>query len=111
MELFFCGWRRHVRSHVLIDLDISGLELSENRSHSRGEAYIESPEHHTLKMSGLDVVAKAQNVSLNGDYYVRVTLTKEEIANLARIGLRNDPFGDVIAALSKRQKIKRLRKK
>jgi hypothetical protein len=101
MRLSLYGWGRYVLNHDLINFDVSDLELSRDRTYFGDQAYIErhDPESDG-EPDGLELVAKASNVSLNGDFLVRVRLTKDEIANLARIAFRDDPFADVVAALS-----------
>lgn len=106
MKLILYGWRRSVRNHELIDRDVSQLELSQNKSYFGNEAYIErSDTEFNLEPDGLEIVAKAENVSLNGNFSVRVQLTKDEIANLARIAFAKEPFAEVVAALSERRAV------
>jgi len=52
----------------------------------------------------LRIVARADKVSLNGDFEVTVRLTKDEIANLARIAFGKDSFDDVVDALSRKER-------
>jgi hypothetical protein len=49
----------------------------------------------------LAIVAKAENVSLNGNFEVTIRLTKDEIANLARIAFAENSFAEVVDALSR----------
>ncbi len=49
----------------------------------------------------LRILAKAENVSLNGNFEVTVSLTKNEIARLAAAAFAEDSFSDVLDALSR----------
>jgi hypothetical protein len=103
MRISMSGWRRDVLNHHVVDRDVADLEPSEDKTYFANEAYIEkSDTRFNAEPEGLEVAAVAEKLSLNGDYVVRVKLTKDEIANLARIAFRNDPFGDVVTAFSPR---------
>ena len=103
MKLMFYGWGRYVKDQELINSDVSQLEVSQNKAYSGNEAYIERLDtEFNSEPDGLELVVKAAKVSLNGNYLVRVRLTKEEIANLARIAFAKEPFSEVIVALSEK---------
>jgi len=101
MKLLLKGWSKYVLDHTLIDNDISKVKASQEEATSGGHCLEIVPPETTVS-GDLRIVARASNLSLNGDFEVTVRLTKDEIANLARIAFGKDPFADVVDALSKR---------
>jgi type IV secretory pathway TraG/TraD family ATPase VirD4 len=84
-----------IAGFLLIDRDFSQTQPSENEEfYYRDQVYIESDEKSVC------LVSSAENVSLMGDYCVRIQLTKEEVANLARIALGSMRFDQVVELLS-----------
>lgn len=56
--------------------------------------------------TGLDdlmLIGDARDLRLNGNYQVTVRLTKDEIADLARVAFEGDSFAAVIDVLSKKR--------
>lgn len=98
------GWRRNVRVYKLIDADISKLEPSENREYWEGTTYIETRESREDQSREVEIVRKAPELALNGDYMVRLRLSKADVANLVRIAFSDDAL---VAALSKRKPVKK----
>ena len=96
MKLLLTGLDRHQLDHMLIDTDISKAKSPEPDISSGDCLRIRPP-----SASGeLRIVAKAENVSLDGNFNVTIRLTKDEIANLARIAFAEDSFAEVVDALS-----------
>jgi hypothetical protein len=89
MKLLLEGWDRHELNHTVVDGEIS--EFKEPYLNALGE---------------VRVLAKAENLSLNGNFEVTVCLTKDEIARLARIAFAEDLFSDVLNALSQGTRLK-----
>jgi hypothetical protein len=103
MKLLLRGWSKYVLDHTLIDDDISNVKASEEEASPGGDRLeIVSPE--TTVSGDLRIVAKAKNLRLTGDFEVTVRLTKDEVANLARIAFGKDPFADVVDALSREER-------
>lgn len=97
MKLSFSGWRRDMGPNTLVDRDFSLAKLGDAEDGYYGDhVYVEA------EATCVDLITRATNVSLNGSYCVRISLTKEEIANLARIALASTPFGEAIQLLSKK---------
>src|SRR5258707_3631589 len=94
MRIWCQGWKRVQNDHILLDHDISGIAPSNESIYDRDHVYI-NVDNPTLKIK-----AGIENLTLNGSFYIEVVLSKEEIINLARIALANEPFGEVIDALS-----------
>ena len=100
MKLLLRGWDRYELDHTLIDNDISKIKSPEPEITPDECLRIRPPN----ALGELGIVAKAENVSLNGNFNVTIRLTKDEIANLVRIAFGNDPFADVVNALSRNQR-------
>jgi hypothetical protein len=93
MKVSFEGAWRFSGSYGLMDSDLSDLRPG----HSRWPARLEID----ASSGDLEIVSTTGSERLGpGRYRVRVRLTKKEIANLAKIALRNEPFGDVVDSLS-----------
>jgi hypothetical protein len=81
MKLLLRGWERYDLDHTLIDNDISKAKPPEADVSPSDVVWIRQP-----SASGeLGIVAKTENVSLNGNFQVTIRLMKDEIANLARL--------------------------
>jgi|SRR5215469_1563812 len=102
MKLHLRGWSRYVLDHTLIDKDIS--KAKEWAEATSGGNCLEIVAPGTTISGALQIVAKAENLNLNGDFEVTVWLTKDEIANLARIAFGKDLFADVVDALSRKER-------
>lgn len=100
MKLLLKGLDRYVLDHTLIDNDISKAESAEPDI-PPGDCLSIKPLN---ALGELRIVAKAENVSPNGNFQVTIRLTKDEIANLVRIAFGKDPFADVVDALSGKQR-------
>jgi len=97
MKLLLRGRDRYELDHTLIDNDISKVKSPEPDMAPGVGLLIMPP-----SASGeLGIVAEAENVSLNGNFKVTIRLTKDEIANLARIAFAEDSFPEVVDALSR----------
>ena len=97
MEVNLTIWDKTTgKSHRLIDHDISEVKAGADTGPGR-HGRIDCLQ---VAKSGelLEITALAENVELDGNYKVKVWLTKNEIANLARIAFSEDRY--VIDALS-----------
>lgn len=91
------GWKHIVKSHKLIQRDISAVKQSERqKAYYRDEVYI-----HKDDDGGLIINAGVENLKLNGNFAVEVRLTKAEIIHLASIALADEPLGEVVNSMSK----------
>ena len=95
MKVSCSGWRRTVLDHDLIEGDISHVKPSENTRYYAGEIYIE------VKDRKLAILSRAENLHLSGDYFFRISLSRNEIANLAMVAFGKKQLSGVIDALSK----------
>lgn len=102
MKIAFSGWSRFRGHHVLVESDTAELEPSEPDYYDGNRVYIE----RNIDSARIDIVTKARGLREDADYCVRVELTTREIANLARIALEKEPFGNAIEALSKKITVK-----
>lgn len=87
-------------NHYVADRELMNTDISAARSF---EEHTDDCDCYPIRGCGdLAIKVSAENVHLNGNYEVTVSLTKDEIANLARIAFRKERFGDVVAALTER---------
>ncbi len=93
MKLSFSGLR-HCGHHVLIDQHIrEGDDPRWDQALQAGRITSEGP-------GELVILSGAEQVNLNGNYWVTLRLNKEEIATLARLALGDDAFKTVVKRLA-----------
>lgn len=92
------GWRHVDKFHKLMDRDISAVNTSTENTYLRDQVHIHVDDGHLYIATGVE------NLKMKGNFSVEIRLSKEEIINLARIALVEEPFGKVIRGLSRRGK-------
>jgi hypothetical protein len=83
MHISFCGDRRHVEDHKLLEEDISAVEPSPPAEWWDGNTHV--------RMDGPDLLIgwDAKDFGLSGSYRFTLRLSKKEIAHLTAIALQD----------------------
>ena len=81
MKVQASGWKRNMGNHQVGDVSLRQAELYENRE----SVYYEWIKGSILVNKDQVVIGWGTELKLNGDYLVRITLRKEEIADLFKL--------------------------
>lgn len=93
MELSARGWGRDHGKNVIAEKDLATAKVGKFKSYFKLETYITSvpelahgyPVRRRIIQNGSVEIRFGAKVVLNGDYLIRLTLTKEEIGKLFRL--------------------------
>ena len=90
MELLVRGLRRNHGTMTLVLHDLSKM----------AEPFAGDDVEFSPIPDGVMVSADTKDLKLNGDYLVRLKLSKDDILWLAKVALRNEAFGKVADAMA-----------
>ena len=97
MKIKCVGRKRVDKAHILMNQDISEIMPSKEMSESETANIV-------LDSSGIWITVEKENLVLNGNFRIQISINKKEIINLARIALADEPIGEVVKAFAKSSK-------